>query len=67
MITYTISITNDYTPPQGVFATNEDYMTFVMNRAAQSYQVQYGTTTVEEGITAARAAYNATQETTNEP
>ena len=59
MTTYTIPVTDDYTPPEGAMTTNEAYMTFVMNRAAESYQVQYGTATVEDGITAAREAYNA--------
>lgn len=67
MTTYTIPITDNYTPPEGAFATNEAYMTFVCNMASQSYMNQYGTANVEDGITAARAAYNATQETPNEP
>jgi hypothetical protein len=59
MTTYTIPVTDDYTAPEGAMTTNTAYMTFVMNRAAESYANQYGTATVEEGITAARAAYNA--------
>lgn len=56
---YTITIEDGYTPPEGPFATNDDYLTFVMNRAAESYMNQYGTANVEDGITAAREAYNA--------
>ena len=68
MTTYTIPVTDDYTAPEGAIETNEAYMTFVMNRAAESYMNQYGTATVEEGITAAREAYNAAlpQETPSE-
>ena len=56
---YTITIDDAYVTPEGPFATNDDYLTFVMNNAALSYKVQYGTDTVEDGITAAREAYNA--------
>ena len=56
---YTITIEDGYVAPEGPFATNDDYLTFVMNNAALSYKVQYGTDTVEDGITAAREAYNA--------
>ena len=68
MTTYTIPVADDYTAPEGALTTNTDYMTFVMNRAAESYMNQYGTATVEEGITAAREAYNAAlpQETPSE-
>lgn len=59
MTDYTITIEDDYVTPEGPFATNDDYLTFVMNNAALSYKVQYGTETVEDGITAAREAYNA--------
>ena len=59
MTTYTIPITDGYTPPDGPFDTNEVYMTFVNNRAAESYMNQYSTANVEDGITAAREAYNA--------
>ena len=58
-MTYTIEISDAYTPPDGPFDTNEVYMTFVMNMAAKSYQGQYSTPDVESGITAARDAYNA--------
>lgn len=56
---YTITIEDGYVTPEGPFATNDDYLTFVMNMAAESYMGQYGTATVDEGITAAREAYNA--------
>ena len=56
---YTITIEDGYIVPEGPFATNDDYLTFVMNRAAESYMNQYGTANVEDGITAAREAYNA--------
>ena len=56
---YTITIEDGYVTPEGPFATNDDYITFVMNKAAESYMHQYGTKTVDEGVTAAREAYNA--------
>jgi hypothetical protein len=46
-------------PEPGPFATDQEYAQFVMSNAALSYQVQYGTATPDEGITAAREAYNA--------
>jgi hypothetical protein len=58
--TYSIPITNGYIPPEGPFDTNKIYLTFVNNRAAESYMNQYSTANVEDGITAARQAYNAT-------
>jgi len=59
MTTYTIEITDDYVVPIGELTTNEEYLDFVINKAAESYQRQYSTVTVEEGITAARKVYNA--------
>jgi hypothetical protein len=59
MTTYTFTITDDYTVPEGPFADNAAYLTFVMNMAAASYARQYAQATAEEGITAAREAYNA--------
>ena len=56
---YTITIDDAYVTPEGPFATNDGYLTFVMNSAAESYKSQYGTANVEDGITAAREAYNA--------
>lgn len=58
-MTYTIEISDDYAVPEGALTTNEAYLTFVMNKAAESYMHQYATANVEEGITAAREAYNA--------
>lgn len=55
---YTIDITDDYTPPEGPLSA-EQYVEFVMNRAAESYQAQYRTATVNEGVQAATDAYNA--------
>lgn len=55
---YAINITDDYTPPEGPLSA-EQYVEFVMNRAAESYKVQYKTDTVNEGIQAATDAYNA--------
>ena len=59
MATYSIPITDDYTPPEGALTTNEAYLTFVINRAAESYRHQYAAANVEAGIAAAREAYNA--------
>ena len=55
---YTITITDDYIVPPGALDAAQ-YVDFVMNRAAQSYQLQYNTATTQEGIEAACAAYNA--------
>ena len=65
-MTYTLTISDDYTPPQGALTTNEAYLTFVMNKAAESYRNQYAAANVEEGITAAREAYNASLPTPTE-
>lgn len=46
-------------PEPGPFKTNTEYVQFVMSNAALSYQSQYGAATPDEGITAAREAYNA--------
>lgn len=59
MATYTINIIADYPAPTEAFETNEEYINFVMNNAALSYKNQYEAATVEDGITAAREAYNA--------
>ena len=55
---YNINVIDDYVVPAGPL-TSEQYVDFVMNRAAESYMKQYGTATVNEGIDAACAAYNA--------
>lgn len=53
-------ITIDTTQLQaGPFETDEQYCQFVMSHAAESYQKQYSAATPDEGITAARLAYNA--------
>jgi len=59
MTDYTVQIVDNYVAPTTPLATNEDYVDFVMNSAAASYQAQYSTATSDEGITAAREAYNA--------
>ena len=56
---YTITLEDNYVTPEGPLATNDDYMTFVVNKAGESYMNQYGTANVEDGVTAARDAYNA--------
>jgi hypothetical protein len=56
---YTVDIVDDYVQPTTTIATNEGYMDMVCNMASQSYQKQYNTPTVEDGITAAREAFNA--------
>ena len=58
-MTYTLTITDDYTVPEGPLADNAAYLTFVLNMAAASYQNQYKAADREAGITAAREAYNA--------
>lgn len=58
MTDYTIQITDGYTPPEGPLDASQ-YVNFVMNRAAESYRVQYGCATSDEGIQAACDAYNA--------
>ena len=55
---YTIAIDDAYVAPEGPM-TKDQYVNFVMNKAAESYKSQYGTDTVDEGIQAACDAYNA--------
>jgi hypothetical protein len=50
---------NTNKPEPGPFATDAEYCQYVMSNAALSYQSQYKTATADEGITAAREAYNA--------
>ena len=45
--------------PPVAFETDQEYVQYVMSNAARSYQAQYGTATADEGIAAARLAYNA--------
>lgn len=56
---YTVTTVADYVQPTTPIATDGEYVNMVMNMAAQSYMNQYGTANVEDGITAARDAYNA--------
>ena len=58
MIQYAIEIVDGYVTPEG-HLTKEQYVEFVMNKATQSYQIQYGTATTDDGIQAACDAYNA--------
>jgi hypothetical protein len=58
MTDYAIQIDDNYAPPAAPLDA-EQYVNFVMNRAAESYKVQYNTTTCDEGIQAACDAYNA--------
>ena len=58
MTQYAIEIVDGYVVPEGSL-TKEQYVEFVMNKAAQSYQIQYGTATTDDGIQAACDAYNA--------
>lgn len=59
MTDYTVQIVDGYVQPTTPLATNEEYVDMVMNMAAMSYMNQYGTATSDEGITAAREAFNA--------
>ena len=58
MTQYTIDIVDVYVTPEGAL-TKEQYVEFVMNKAAESYQMQYGAATTDDGIQAACDAYNA--------
>ena len=58
-VTYEIEISDDYVVPTGTIDSNEEYIDFVMNKAAESYKKQYDTKTSNDGITAARETYNA--------
>lgn len=60
MTEYTIAIADDYVVPTEAL-TKEQYVEFVMNMAAASYENQYGTATKDEGIQAACDAYNASR------
>lgn len=55
---YQINLVENYVVPEGQL-TNEQYVDFVMNMAAKSYMNQYNQATPEEGLTAARNAYNS--------
>ena len=58
MSQYTINVSDSYVVPEGAL-TKEQYVEFVINMAAKSYQSQYNTQDVESGIQAACDAYNA--------
>jgi hypothetical protein len=58
MTDYAVQVTDGYVVPEGPLDA-EQYVNFVMNRAAESYMAQYKTATVNEGIQAACDAYNA--------
>lgn len=66
IVPFSIVIDDDYTVPAGHLSPAQ-YITFVVNMAAQSYQKQYQTATVDEGIAAALAAYNANVPPVPEP
>jgi hypothetical protein len=60
MTTYSINVIADvYPQPTEPLVTNEAYLTFVLNRAAESYQNQYSAASKDAGVTAAREAFNA--------
>jgi len=59
MTEYTVTTVADYVQPTTEIATDEGYVDMVMNMAALSYMAQYAVATPDEGITAARAAFNA--------
>ena len=59
MTEYTVTTVADYVQPTTAIATDEGYVDMVMNMAALSYMAQYGATTPDEGITAAREAFTA--------
>lgn len=54
-----VTIVENYEQPTTPIADNEGYVDMVMNMAAKSYMSQYGVATPDEGITAAREAFNA--------
>lgn len=57
MTQYTIAIVGNYVAPEGAL-TADQYVEFVMNKAAESYMKQYGTEDADAGIQAACDAYN---------
>lgn len=64
---YTITIVDGYVQTTSPIETNAAYMDMVCNMAALSYATQYGTATSDEGITAAREAFNASLPAPVEP
>jgi hypothetical protein len=59
MTDYTVTTVADYVQPTTEITTDEGYVDMVMNMASLSYMAQYGAATPDAGITAARAAFNA--------
>lgn len=57
MTQYIINIEDSYKVPEGPL-NNQQYVVFIMNRAAESYKNQYNTLDFEAGVTAARTSYN---------
>jgi hypothetical protein len=57
MTNYEITIDDNYTVPAAPL-TKEQYVVFVMNKAAESYKNSYQTADFESGIQAACDAYN---------
>lgn len=55
---FTITLDDDYQVPEGPL-TPAQYVMFVANKAAESYQKQYGTSDFLSGVHAACDAYNA--------
>jgi len=55
---YQINLLENYVVSEGQL-TNEQYVDFVMNMACKSYMNQYSQATPEDGLTAARDAYNS--------
>lgn len=55
---FTLTIDDAYTAPEGEL-TKDQYVVFVMNKAAESYKNGYGTADFESAIQAACDAYNA--------
>ena len=55
---YAVVMDDEYTPP-AIINTNQDYINFVLNKAAESYQKQYNTADKESAITAAIESFNA--------
>ena len=59
MSEYIVTTVPDYVQPTTAIADNEGYVDMVMNMAALSYMAQYSVATPDEGLAAARAAFNA--------
>lgn len=57
IVPFSVVIDDDYTAPAGHLSPAQ-YVTYVMNMAARSYQSQYKSASALDGIDAACAAYN---------